>query len=77
MGEKSGLFEHPARRTARAKFGLVEENATGGAYPAATMKRGFARLAAGTYEVWLGGPGRGRTYGPLIKSANRAVFITA
>ena len=38
-------------RTARAKHGLVEENATGGVYPAATMKRGFARVAAGTHEV--------------------------
>ena len=25
----------------------------------------------------FGGPCRGRTYGPLIKSANRAVFVTA
>ena len=31
------------------------------------MKRGFAGLAAGTHEVRFGGPGRGRTYGPLIK----------
>ena len=52
-------------RTARAKRSLVEEveeveeNATGGVYPAATMERGIARLAASTNEVRFGGPGRG------------------
>ena len=29
------------------------------------------------YVVDFGGPCRSRTYGPLIKSANRAVFVTA
>ena len=31
-------------------------------------EEGFARLAAGSHEVRFGGPCRGRTYGPLIKS---------
>ena len=44
------------------------EKPTGGVYPAATIKRGCARIAAGTNEVRFGGPCRGRTYGPLIKS---------
>jgi hypothetical protein len=60
-----------------AKLGLLEESATGRVYPAATLKRGFAQLAAGTNKVLFGGRCRGRTYGPLIKSGRRPMIGTA
>jgi len=49
------------------------EKPTGSVYPAAAVRRGYARIAAGTNEVWFGGPCRGRTYGPLIKSPDEAL----
>jgi len=38
---------------------MLKAKVTGGFYPAASMKRGCARIAAGTHEVQLGGPCRG------------------
>ena len=48
---------------------MLKAKVAGGFYPVASMKRGCAQIAAGTHEVQLGGPCRGRTYGPLMTSS--------
>ena len=62
-------FHGSWERGENAAGGLCQQPAKG-VYPAATMERGIARLAASTNEVRFGGPCRGRTYGPLIKSSD-------
>ena len=62
-------------RPARASLSEKSKRVAKGGYPVATMKRGFAGLAAGTHEVRFGGPGRGRTYGQMIKRPFKAILI--
>ena len=70
-------YEKPILSQWHAQARFRGEKPTGGVYPAATIKRACARIAAGTNEVWFGGPCRGRTYGPLIKSGGRPMIRTA
>ncbi len=47
--------EKPILSQQHAQARFRGEKPTGGVYPAATIKRGCARIAAGTNEVWFDG----------------------